>query len=231
MSDKIDSKNFISKADDNLSFEDSIVVVETFEDSLKIGRKGKNKLTTKLYRSKGGVYGWTFYINIEFFSHQKDNWVLRNQFEFEKDGLSDIDPKLSDFNNDSLLDFNYKAITAARGANNVRRLFIYSVQGDSLIVIKNSPMYPNMVYNEELDCIDAQLFHGCSSQVFLKIEGDSLRELAWINFDYPNGYSVTEIDELGNEKEIERDTSNQYGCVTRFVNYNPLIEYTEYPYE
>lgn len=210
--------------DNNEEVSDSLDLREFFVDSLTVGKKGNNKLEARLFAIKDSIY-----IVIEFFALENGTWELKNHFKFEKDGISGIDPKLSDFNNDSFLDFNYKATIAARGANNVRRLFIYSVEGDSLILIKNSLEYPNMVYNSKLDCVDAWLIHGCSSQAFLKLEKDSLIEFAWIQLS--DRVSVYEIDKNRNEILIFRDTTNQYGCYKRFENFKPLVEYIKYPDE
>ena len=203
---------------------DSLIQRDFFVDSTHVGNKGKNKLEARLFESKDSIY-----IRIEFFTIEQNNWKKKNQFEFEKDGISGIDPVITDFNNDSFKDFHYKATIAARGANDVRRLFIYDHSGDSLILIKNSLDYPNMVYNKKLDCIDAWLIHGCSSQAFLKIEKDSLIDFAWVQLS--NRIHVYEVDKKGNENELLNDSTNQFGCYTRFISYNPLIEYESYPNE
>lgn len=204
--------------------EDSLILRDFFVDSTHIGNKGNSKLEARLYESNDSIY-----IRLEFFSLGQNEWIKKNQFEFEKDGISGIDPVISDFNNDSFKDFHYKATIAARGANDVRRLFIYDQQGDSLILIKNSLDYPNMAYNKRLDCIDAWLIHGCSSQAFLKIEKDSLIDFAWIQLS--NRIHVYEVDKKGNENRLLNDSTNQFGCYTRFISYNPLIEYESYPNE
>ena len=66
-----------------------------------------------------------------------------------------FEPNISDFNNDNFKDITFISGSAARGANEVRRLFIYDNQNRELISIVNSQNYPNMQYNKELNCIDA----------------------------------------------------------------------------
>ncbi len=51
--------------------------------------------------------------------------------------------QLEDFNNDGIKDMTYVSAVAARGANEVRRLFIYDKKRDELVYIKNSEDYPN----------------------------------------------------------------------------------------
>lgn len=113
---------------------------------------------------------------------------------------------------------------AARGANEVRRLFICDKATDTLVEIKNAESYPNMLYNKELNCVDAFLVYGGSSTVFLKIHGDSLKEIARV--DAMDGITVREIDKKGTEKIIFQDTSSKVGY-NRFKTYKPLKEYVD----
>lgn len=191
-------------------------LVEYFVDSTLIGKKGSNKIEAFLYKTPDSLY-----IDIKFYAKKQNNWNLKNSFQFEKDEMYSIDPDISDFNNDSFLDFNYRAIAAARGANNVRRLFIYDKSGDSLILIKNSLDYPNIIYNKKLNCIDSWMIHGCSSQAFLKIKKDSLIDFAWIHSG--EEMLIYELDKDRNEKIITKTPNLDYGCYTRFESYRPLI--------
>jgi len=192
---------------------------EYFADSLNIGRKSNNKIDLSLFRTDDSIF-----VVINFYSKQNEKWVLKNHYEFEKDGITGLDTKLSDFNNDGLNDMTYISAVAARGANEVRRLFIYDKDNDQLTLMKNSEDYPNMLYNKELDCIDAFLVYGGCSTVFLKISGDSLKEFASVElFD---GLYVRTYDELGKEKIILEDTAHK-GEYERYKNYNPLKEYEE----
>ena len=150
------------------------VIKEFFTDSLNIGRRSFNKIELSRYRTAAD----SNYVVIKFYSKQGGSWKLRNEFHFEKDGVADCDTKLSDFNNDGLDDMTYVSAIAARGANEVRRLFIYDKNKDRLVLMKNSEQYPNMLYNRELNCIDAFLVYGGCSTVFLKINADSLKEFA-----------------------------------------------------
>lgn len=195
---------------------------EFFVDSLNIGRKSNNKIELSLFKTD------STHVIINFYSKQNDKWFLKNKYEFNKDGITGLDTKLSDFNNDGLNDMTYISAVAARGANEVRRLFIYDNDNDKLTLMKNSEHYPNMLYNKELNCIDAFLVYGGCSTVFLKISGDSLKEFASVElFD---GLYVRTHDELGKEKIIFQDITHK-GEYERYKNYNPLKEYEKSDFE
>lgn len=193
--------------------------IEYFVDSLHIGRPKQNKIELSRYLNED-----TSYVVVKFFSWQKDNkWKLIQTFSFEKTGNS-ADPKLSDFNNDGYNDLTYNSLSAARGANDVRKLFVYNKKLNKLVCMRNSEDYPNMLYNKELNCIDAFLVYGGSSTVFLHISGDRLIEFARV--DLSDDLVVYEIDKNGKEKELKRQpTEWRY---VRFKNYKTLRPYDDY---
>jgi hypothetical protein len=199
---------------------DTTQLEEFFVDSLNIGRKQLNKIEISKYRAVDSNYVVT-----KFYSKQKNKWVLKSEFQFWKDGIIGLDTKLSDFNNDGFKDLTYISAVAARGANEVRRLFIYDKHRDQLICMKNSESYPNMIYNRELNCIDAFLVYGGCSTVFLNISGDSLKEFASV--ELYEGLTVRVYDNKGKEKIIYRDTTNKAGYI-RYKNFRPLKEYDAY---
>ena len=193
---------------------------EIFIDSINIGRKTFNKIELFKYRTLDSNY-----VVLKFYSKRNGKWYPKNSFQFEKDGVLSCDPKLGDFNNDKLNDFTYISAIAARSANQVRRLFVYDKQKDQLVDIKNSSDYPNMLYNKELNCIDAFLIFGGCSTVFLKLDGDSLRELASV--ELYDGLTVTVYDKNGKGKIIYRNKKVKDRYI-RYKNYHPLKEYTVY---
>ncbi|MNE33169.1 hypothetical protein D3C80_1268210 [compost metagenome] len=164
------------------------------------------------------------FVIVKFFTKESTSWLKTNTYLYECTSSRDLDPHFSDFNNDGYNDITFISLIAARGGNEVRRLFIYDKKGDQLISILNSEDYPNMQYNEELDCIDAFLLHGGSSTVFAKIKGDSLKTFARVDND--NYRTVSEISESDNRKIISKDTIINEGDVfTRYKNYKPLKAY------
>lgn len=189
-------------------------IEEFFSDSLTIGRKGKNKIEISKIRNEDVCE-----VILSFYSRQGKNWLLKNQFQFAKDLITDIDPQISDFNNDGYNDITYVSNVAARGANEVRRLLIYDPAKDVLIPIQNSEEYPNMAYNKELNCIDAFLVHGGSSTVFLILEGNQLKEIASVHND--SHRTVYKTDKNGNSILISTDTLNPEDIYMRYKNFDP----------
>ena len=198
---------------------DTPKLIEKFADSLNIGQKRTNKIELKRFRLGDSVF-----VRIDFFTKLPNNkWELKQKFEFAKDDVTELNVQLSDFNNDGLKDMTYESNIAGRGANEVRKLFIYKKALNKLIYIKNSEDYPNMQYNKYLNCIDAMLFFGGTAIVFTKIQKDSLKEFASVETtDY---ITVTIINNLGKEKVIKRIKTKKDEEFIRYRNFNPLKSY------
>lgn len=186
---------------------------EYFIDSLQIGRKGFNKVALSHFKADES------FVEIKFYSKKGKEWILKNDFRFEKDYVTACDPVLEDFNNDQNLDFTYISGVAARGANEVRRLFIYDTKTDALILIKNAESFPNLMYNKKLNCVDSHMFHGGTTTVFLKIESDSLHMFASVNND--NEQVVTVYDKQGNGTEVSRKPLIEDDIYFRYTTFNP----------
>lgn len=196
-------------------------IIELFIDSLNIGEKGKAKIELIKHRVFDDIY-----VIVKFYTKGPKFWYHQNTYLFEGTLINEFESNISDFNNDKFNDITFISGIAARGANEVRRLFIYDDHKKKLVSIENSEDYPNMLYNKELDCIDAFLVHGGSSTVFARIEGDSLKEFASVHND--NYRSVYEIDEFGKERLLQKDTiENSENIYMRYVNYKPLKKYEE----
>ncbi|MCD2426103.1 hypothetical protein LQ567_25185 [Niabella pedocola] len=196
-----------------------VEIVETFTDSINVGEKGRNSIRIIKYR----VFDDTYLI-IKFYIKQAGQWLLQNTYQYETNASMGLQPDIRDFNNDQLNDITIIAATAARGANEVRRLFIYDAQAKQLVSIVNAEDYPNMRYNPELDCIDAFLVHGGSSTIFAKIKGDSLKTFASVHNDLYR--TVYKIDADGNEQLIRKDTIiTPDDIYIRYKNFDPLREY------
>ena len=189
-------------------------------DSTTIGRKGLNKVIVDLFRN-----GDSSYVELFFGRRYNDEWAQVQQFHFLKDGIYGLEIEFPDLNNDGFSDITIKCGVPARSANEIRRAYVYDPRGDSLIYLVNSSHYPNMLYNDELDLIDAFLVYGGSSTVFLKIRGDSLMEVARV--DLFDGLTVVEIDEAGTERVLLKDTTREAGYV-RYKTYRPLKPYKNY---
>lgn len=213
------AKDSVQSVKDREAKNDSTELQEFFVDSINIGRKKLNKIEISKY-----IKGDSNYVIIKFYSKQADKWHLKNEIHFDKDGITGCDTKISDFNNDGFNDMTLISTLAARGANEVRRLYIYDKNKDDIIFIKNSENYPNIRYNKDLKCVDAFLVYGGCSTVFLNISGDSLKEFASVTLY--EGLTVRVYDKNGKEKIIQRDTTIDE-AYTRYKNFRPLTENTE----
>jgi hypothetical protein len=194
-------------------------ILETFVDSMNIGEKGKTKIELIKHRVFDDIY-----VIVKFYTKGPNYWYNQNTYLYDGTGLREFEPTLSDYNNDKYNDLSFISGTAARGANEVRRLFIYEGYKKKLISIANSEEYPNMLYNEELDCIDAFLVHGTSSTEFARIVNDSLKTFASVYNDL-DFHTISSVDTRGNRKEIKKVKSR--GAYIRFKNFEPLEEYKD----
>lgn len=194
-------------------------ILETFIDSLKIGEKGMCKIELIKHRVNEDNF-----IIIKFYRKGQKTWSIQNTYSYETNALMEFQPNISDFNNDNFNDITFISGSAVRGANEVRRLFIYDNINQELISIVNSLDFPNMQYNKELNCIDAFIVTGGTSTHFARIKKDSLIEFASVHND--NNRTVYEIDKFGREKIIRQDTIiDNENVYVRYKNYKPLKEY------
>lgn len=146
-----------------------------FIDSLDIGRKEYNKVEVRRIRDLDSVY-----VQIILFEKNGQHWDTIQQIAEEVSVLPDTDVNIKDFNNDSYKDLTYRSTIAANGANEIRKLYIFDAEKNKLVYIRNSEDYPNLSYNEELDCIESYAVSGGTSTSFLKLDNDSLRKYACI---------------------------------------------------
>jgi hypothetical protein len=201
-------------------------IIDTFVDSLNIGEKGKCKVELIKHRVYDDIYVIVkFYIKGRNTIKDPETWMIQNNYSYETTALMGFEANISDFTYDGFNDITFISGTAARGANEIRRLFIFDQQKQELTSIDNSQDYPNMLYNKELDCIDAFLVYGGCSTVFLNIDGDSLKEFASVELN--DGLAVSTYDRNGKEKIIMTDKTNKAGYV-RYKNFKPLKVYDNY---
>lgn len=216
--------NKMASVDNQMEDTAKTEIIETFVDSVNVGEKGKCKIELIKHR----VYDDNFII-IKFYikgrhtTQTPETWMNTNTYSYETNAMMGFQPNISDFNNDNFNDISFISGTAARGANEIRRLFIYDKQAKYLILIVNAQDYPNMLYNKELNCIDAFLVHGGCSTVFLNIEGDSLKEFASV--ELVDSLIITTYDKRGKPKIKKQSITNE-APYTRYKNFNPLKEYS-----
>lgn len=191
---------------------------ENFKDENKIGKQKQNRVEISTYKK-----GESFFVKTKFYAKSKSKWLLKNEFDIEKSGRLPIQPEIKDFNGDGFNDITFVSGSSARGANDVRDLFIYDLQKDQLIHIKNSSDYPNLQYNPSLKCLDAWILTGSTTTVFLKLKGDKLVEFASVD-DSGTERTVKIIDQNGKEKLLRREKRKDDGF-DRYINFDPIQTY------
>lgn len=198
-------------------------IIETFTDSLNIGEKGNCKIELIKHRVFEGIYVIVNFYTKQLNDRKVEYWGFEGEYLYNCYSKSDLEPEISDFNNDKLNDITFNSGWEMRGGNITKRLFIYDGKEKKLISIENSEEYPNISYNNELDCIDSFILSGGNSTVFLRLKGDRLEEFASIENDVYR--DVYEIDKFGKRQLIRRDTiTNEEDYYTRYTNYKPLKE-------
>lgn len=197
---------------------ESTILEEHYVDSLLIGKKGGYKLDFRKYRDD------SVYVNINIYRKNGAEWRHVQNFNFLKDGILSADVEIKDFNNDGFIDFTFKSAIAARGANEIRKLFIFDRAGEKFVYIKNSEDYPNIRYNKDLDCIDGFRVYGGCETVFARIDADSLKEFASVEL-FDERLIVTTTDESCKRREIRNEKAEE--SYKRFKTYSPLAELDE----
>ncbi len=213
------NKTAYGENDDKTDTEVAANLHSEFTDSTNIGVKGRHKLVLRQYNTPESV-------EIFFYEKDGDKWVQQQQFAYEMSLILDVkDANVQDYNNDGFGDFVYPSDVAARGGNEIRRLFVYSPIDNKLVYIRNSDFYPNLEYNEELDCLDAFAIYGGTTTFFLKIDADTLKQFATVSM-WDNQRTVAELDENGDVVVLLEDTVTD-GPYIRYKNYKPIKEYPE----
>ena len=102
-------------------------------------------------------------------------------------------------------------------------MLIFQPKRNELLWIRNSEQYPNLDYNSKLHCLDALIFTGGLTTLFLKIEKDTLIEFAEVD-QRDERIVVTITDTKGNKKEIKNIPNKGFSDMARFRSYDPLLE-------
>lgn len=198
---------------------DTLVVKEHFVDSLHIGRKLHDKVEVSQVYNDEGVY-----VVIRFYVRARGRWSLKQRIRFPSVLSIDCEPQISDFNHDGYLDLTCISAEAARGANEVRRLYIYNKEEDRLVYVKNSEEYPNLHYNNYLHCINAWTVYGGCCTHFLQTRGNRLHEFASVEI-FDMVLTVSVYDKYGKERIIRQRKFNSVDDMIEFKGYKPLVSY------
>lgn len=194
-------------------------VFESFVDTIRID---KNKLFKVEFYRFGLKLDEDHWVKIIFLKKETNYWEEFLRFESERNQTHINMPKIEDVNYDGYLDYSYVPFLAARGANELRELFVFDSDSNNFIHIKNSSDFPNLSYNNKLDCYNSWAFHGGTTQYFLSLEVDTLIELATI---YINGFEreLTIYGENGEVSFSKTDSIQEEGFPF-YNNYDPIEE-------
>ncbi|MFA7325112.1 MAG: hypothetical protein WC121_00465 [Candidatus Kapaibacterium sp.] len=201
------------------SFTQDEKIFESFVDSISINQNLSFKVEFLRYGLKPDKDHW---VKIIFLKKEINYWEEVFRFESERNQTHINFPKLEDFNSDGFLDFSYVPFLAAKGANELRELFVFDSVSNNFIHIKNSSDYPNLKYNVEFDNYTGWAFHGGTTQYFLSLEVDTLIELASIDI---NGFErgLTIYDRNGEVSFSKFDSIQEEGFPF-YKNYDPIEE-------
>ncbi len=209
---KIETKTVRVNKTEKSVFVDTL---EFFTDSINFGQRQNNKIEVYKIGTEENTTA-----KVYLYEKSKNQWKLKDILTLEAVRINNLETEIKDFNNDNFKDIIFTTGMAARGGNIVQTLILYSPKNKSLNWIKNSESFPNLMYNEKLDCIDACILTGGQTTYFLKIENDSLKEFA--NVDQRDGRIIAEIlDTNGKWKEIE-NIKDEPESFDRFINFKPI---------
>jgi len=209
---KRETKTVLVNKTEKSTFVDTL---EFFTDSISFGKRQYNKIEVYKIGTEENTIA-----KVYLYEKKGNQWQLKDTLTLEAVRINDLETEVKDFNNDNFKDIIFTTGMAARGGNIVQTLILYSTKTKSLNLIKNSESFPNLMYNEKLDCIDACILTGGQTTYFLKIKNDSLKEFA--NVDQRDGRIIAEIlDANGKWKEIE-NIKDKPESFDRFINFKPI---------
>ncbi|TDW51451.1 hypothetical protein EV144_101126 [Flavobacterium sp. 270] len=193
-------------------------VIEIFEDSTKIAQKGSYKI--KIIQE---TIDTTTNVKFELFEKLKNNWKKVQSYALHKDASIPLLTEIEDFNNDGYNDFTIHYSTAARGANDIRKLFIFAKKENKFIEIKNSDYYSNLSFNKKLNCINSLEVYRGTTTGFFRIKKDSLVEFARVDFidDTVHSYLIKNGKEIKLESKLYDGDNDE---MISFINYKPIEE-------
>ncbi len=191
---------------------------EKFTNEDKIGKRRANWIEISTYKEDE-----KFFVKTKFYTKSQSQWIQKNEVDIEKFGEFPLETEIKDFNGDGFNDVTFISGIAARGANEIRDLFIYESRKDELIHIKNSSDYPNLGYNSLLKCLDSWIFTGSTMTVFLKLKDDKLIEFASIEDGMTERF-IYITDRNGKKRLLRREKRKDDGF-DRYINFNPVRKY------
>lgn len=193
-------------------------ILETYEDSVVMDDGIIYQVSLTRYNSPkhdGHEVNILFSLNLE------NGETLLDRFKLDKDPVAGCEPYLYDYNGDGYLDYSFISDIAARGANEIRTVFIYNPVDRRFFHLKNSDHYPNLIYNFKMKCLDGWAFHGGTTQYILELDSDSL--IVNYSIDIHGTERLLNKYDKGKLTEVRTDTIEDVGFI-RYSTINPFEE-------
>ncbi|WP_300670236.1 hypothetical protein [Soonwooa sp.] len=161
-------------------------------------------------------------VSFSLFKKENKKWTKLQDYHFKKQNFSLSVDTSEDLNNDGYNDVKISFAQAARGANEVNRLFVFDPKTQKLIDVENSADYPNLHYNKKRNCVTSDIFYGGSATYFLKIKKNKLEPFGKVEY-YDDSISSYKIVG-GKEILLKKEAYHSDDGATFFSNFDPIEE-------
>ncbi len=161
-------------------------------------------------------------VSFSLFKKVNKKWIKLQDYRFKKQNFFLSVDTSEDLNNDGYKDIKISFAQAARGANEINRLFVFDPKSQKLIDMENSADYPNLHYNAKRDCVTSDIFYGGSATYFLKIMKNKLAPFGKVEFynDSISSYKIVK----GKEILLKKQAYDSDAGATFFSNFDPVEE-------
>ncbi|MDQ8748293.1 hypothetical protein ATE49_10825 [Elizabethkingia miricola] len=191
---------------------------EFFSDSKTLIKPRKYKINITQKSSKAGSV-----VVFNLFRKSGNKWSIIQSGSFKKQTDFPLFVTTDeDLNNDGYNDLKISYAQAARGANEIEKLFIFNPKTQKLTEILNSQEYPNLHYNARRNCITSYMFYGGNATYFLHIKQNKLEGFGKVEFSNDSIYSY----KIKNKKEIllKKEAYKSNDGAVFFSNFDPVEE-------
>ncbi|WP_278551166.1 XAC2610-related protein [Elizabethkingia bruuniana] len=191
---------------------------EFFSDSKTVIKPGKYKINVTQKSSKSESV-----VVFNLFRKSGNKWSIIQSGSFRKQTDFPLFVTTNeDLNNDGYNDLKISYAQAARGANEIEKLFIFNPKTEKLTEIINSQEYPNLHYNARRNCITSYMFYGGNATYFLHIKQNRLEGFGKVEFSNDSIYSY----KIKNKKEIllKKEAYKSNDGAVFFSNFDPVEE-------
>ena len=191
----------------NEYFSDSKTVIKANQYKIEITQNNKSK--------KPIVY-------FNLYRKSSNKWLKIQSGNFMKELNNLYVTTDEDVNNDGYNDVKISFAQAARGANEIEKLFIFNPKLQKLIEIVNSQEYPNLHYNSKRNCINSYMFSGSNTTLFFNLRNNKLENFARVEFYNDSVYSY----KIRNNQEIllKKKAYQSSDAATFFSDFDPITE-------